>query len=300
MDMISGSFGGLWWWLVGIIVCVGIGIALFYVYCQYLLSKKLEVRYSWMAWIPILNYINQAMIAGKTGRWITVWYGVLTLLWIVLKLIERDTLFSAWISLIMFILWTYIWISVSHGISKRTWHGKWWTVGLLFASWLFFPVTAFHYEKWDEVIPRPFIGAKKFFLIFFSFVAPILIIGGILAAALFPALTAYQDRWKDTLRTSHLRQISTALMGYQIDNMSYPTAPSSGCIPQDLIKYLPTGLPIDPTKVVAPGCDGSDGQTYAYRTGTDASGKVFVVLGAKMVTISAWNSNLSIDRKSVV
>jgi hypothetical protein len=55
---------------------------IFYSYCNFVLSKKLDVKYPWMAWIPFLSYINFAMIAGKTSRWIFGWFGTLLILWV--------------------------------------------------------------------------------------------------------------------------------------------------------------------------------------------------------------------------
>ena len=110
-----------------------------------------------------------------------------------------------------------------------------------------------------------------------------MIIVGILAVAIFPALTAYRVQKYDTLRSSHTRAISTALMSYQIDNGQYPAAISSGCIPAtDINTYLQTRQLTDPAKSLTPGCDGSDGQTYAYRTGTGSDGQAYYVLGAQM------------------
>jgi hypothetical protein len=34
-----------------------------------MLSKKLDVKYSWMAWVPLLNGVNNLWIAGKTLGW---------------------------------------------------------------------------------------------------------------------------------------------------------------------------------------------------------------------------------------
>lgn len=105
---------------------------LFYSYCQYMLSKKLNVQYSWMAWIPVLSFFNLVKIAKLSFWWIL---GLFIPLWNI-----------------------YVFIKIYHGVSKSTGHGGWWTVGLLLANWLFLPVTAFHYEAGDEVTPRPFTG----------------------------------------------------------------------------------------------------------------------------------------------
>ena len=39
-----------------------------------MLSKKLDVKYSWLAWIPILSFFNKLFIAGKTVGWWLKWF----------------------------------------------------------------------------------------------------------------------------------------------------------------------------------------------------------------------------------
>jgi type IV pilus assembly protein PilE len=53
---------------------------------------------------------------------------------------------------------------------------------------------------------------------------------GILAAALFPSMTAYLKRSRDSARTAHIGQIANALGAYQADKETYPDA-SAGCVP---------------------------------------------------------------------
>jgi hypothetical protein len=45
------------------------GIYLFYAYCNFLLSKKLDVQYPWMAFVPVLNLVNWLYLANKTIKW---------------------------------------------------------------------------------------------------------------------------------------------------------------------------------------------------------------------------------------
>lgn len=45
---------------------------------------------------------------------------------------------------------------------------------------------------------------------------------GILAAALFPSMTGYLKRSRDAARTSHLKDISTAVGAYYSDKERYP------------------------------------------------------------------------------
>ena len=47
---------------------------------------------------------------------------------------------------------------------------------------------------------------------------------GILAAALFPSLTAYLARGRDTSRTAGIKEINTALAGYQLDKSALPVS----------------------------------------------------------------------------
>lgn len=51
----------------------------------------------------------------------------------------------------------------------------------------------------------------------------VIVIIGILAAALIPRLTGVQSRARDVARTADIQQISTALTTYQLDNGYYPT-----------------------------------------------------------------------------
>lgn len=50
----------------------------------------------------------------------------------------------------------------------------------------------------------------------------VIVIIGILAAALIPRLTSVQGRARDVARKSDLQQISTALATYNLDNGNYP------------------------------------------------------------------------------
>lgn len=69
---------------------------------------------------------------------------------------------------------------------------------------------------------------------------------GILAAALFPAMTTYLSRGRDTARMAGVKEISTALMAYQMDNSTLPTNDPSGCITEKMIGKFLLRLPKDP------------------------------------------------------
>ena len=47
---------------------------------------------------------------------------------------------------------------------------------------------------------------------------------GILAASLFPSLTSYLARGRDTAKISEIKQLNTALISYQIDKNTYRVA----------------------------------------------------------------------------
>jgi general secretion pathway protein G len=50
----------------------------------------------------------------------------------------------------------------------------------------------------------------------------VIVIIGVLAAALIPRLTSARGRANDVARKASLQQIATALVGYQIDNGDFP------------------------------------------------------------------------------
>ena len=80
----------------------------------------MNIEYSWMAFIPFLSAFNLTTIAGLSYWWVL---GMFIPLWNI-----------------------YAFIKVYHGISKNTGHGAWWTVGLIFLSFIMLPITAFTYQ----------------------------------------------------------------------------------------------------------------------------------------------------------
>ena len=50
----------------------------------------------------------------------------------------------------------------------------------------------------------------------------VIVIIGILAAALIPRLMSARGRANDTARKADLQQLGTALISYQVDNSSFP------------------------------------------------------------------------------
>jgi type II secretion system protein G len=55
----------------------------------------------------------------------------------------------------------------------------------------------------------------------------VIVIIGILAAALIPRLMSARSRANDTARKADLQQLGTALISYQVDNSSFPATPGS-------------------------------------------------------------------------
>ena len=125
-DVLSGIHLG-----VGIVL-FQLAIYLFYSYCQYTLSKKLNVEYSWMAWVPFLSSFNLVKIAGLSYWWV---------LWLIIGFI------------CLFVPGLILSIIVLHKISTRTGHGGFWTVGLLFLYFIMFPVTALTYTPQSSEVP---------------------------------------------------------------------------------------------------------------------------------------------------
>jgi type IV pilus assembly protein PilE len=93
---------------------------------------------------------------------------------------------------------------------------------------------------------------------------------GILAAALFPSLTSYLAKGRDTARASNVKEIVTALSTYMVDKSGVPPASSSSANCADLsgtlVSYLPK-FPSDPIVTRQHGACTTGGM-YGYGTGT--------------------------------
>ena len=77
----------------------------------------------------------------------------------------------------------------------------------------------------------------------------VIVIIGILAAALIPRLSSARGRANDTARKADLQQIATALVAYQIDHGKFPTERGSiNCISGYLLSAGMAGIPTDPNR----------------------------------------------------
>lgn len=103
---------------------------------------------------------------------------------------------------------------------------------------------------------------------------------GILAAALFPSMTGYLKRSRDTARISNMKDISTALGAYYADKERYPMiigSAGSGVVSTaagelEVTKYLPKGMPVDPQSSTRNNGGGAQANAkYGYGTGTFSS-----------------------------
>ncbi len=114
---------------------------------------------------------------------------------------------------------------------------------------------------------------------------------GILAAALFPSLTSYLARGRDTSRAAGIKEISTAVAAFTIDNGGTVPAASGSCVPQaDLAggtnKYLSSKFPVDPSGKSHGNC--TTAGAYGYGTGT-SNGTEAVMFSANFETPTGGN-----------
>ena len=108
---------------------------------------------------------------------------------------------------------------------------------------------------------------------------------GILAAALFPSLTSYLARGRDTSRVSAIKEISTGIAAFNVDKSTFPGGTNNAgagafeCVSSgNLSSYVPK-LPVDPTATRTANCNTAG--LYGYGTGLD-NGTISVLLSAVM------------------
>lgn len=151
---------------------------------------------------------------------------------------------------------------------------------------------------------------KRNFLRWFTLVEMLIVIViiGILVAALVPRFSGAQSKARDIARKSNLAQISTALTLYANDSGVYPQG-NGGCAPagSELTTYL-TAIPRDPqgNRVTAP-CNQPG--VYAYlplrRGGVENAGMIVMASvenenGANLIrdgSITQWSDAESVQQK---
>ena len=107
---------------------------------------------------------------------------------------------------------------------------------------------------------------------------------GILAAALFPSMTGYLKRSRDTARQSGMKDITTALGAFYADKERYPQVSgtatagdiNTGATELNPTVYLPKGLPKDPVTSRTT-LNGATAGNYGYATGSINSAPAFSV-----------------------
>ena len=111
----------------------------------------------------------------------------------------------------------------------------------------------------------------------------VVIIIGILMAALLPRLKGAQERARDTARKANLSQISTALEMYFNDNGIYPSGKCANDLKSELVPQYLSSIPTDPQKsrvtygTANGGCkNGNYGYAVLYRNGAESWGSVLV------------------------
>ncbi len=124
---------------------------------------------------------------------------------------------------------------------------------------------------------------------------------GILAAALFPSLTSYLARGRDTSRVAGIKEIVTAFAGWQLDKLTPPPALNNGgigtftCVNSgatNIGSYLPK-FPVDPTNGRFVNCSASAGVAngaYGYGTGTDSGGTSTFAISAVFENANGGNT----------
>ena len=111
---------------------------------------------------------------------------------------------------------------------------------------------------------------------------------GVLAAALFPAMTGYLSRSRDTARISHVGQIMTAMSTLFQDYDSYALGGSGSCVQTgaNLNKYMGGKVPTDGTRNHCGLANGA----YQFGSGTNSSSSPIVYLAANLENTGLGNT----------
>ena len=106
----------------------------------------------------------------------------------------------------------------------------------------------------------------------------VIVIIGILAAALVPRLVSVQGRARDTKRKADLSQIGTALAIYKTDNSLFPTNSGSAHKLNGLLSGYMSAVPTDPS---------ADGSTVLVPELNSATGYGYYAIARNGVTANA-------------
>ena len=116
---------------------------------------------------------------------------------------------------------------------------------------------------------------------------------GVLAAALFPAMSGYLARSRDTARISHVGQLITAASSSFQDNNSYDQvmltgATTRGCVNSGALdQYMGGQTPVDKTK--RNHCGTATNGPYGAGTG-DTYGSKSIVISASLESANMGNT----------
>ena len=108
----------------------------------YMISKKVWEKYSWLAFIPVLQIYTYIKVSQKSPFKIFVFPLIALLIGSVLAF------FTAWISFILAFIYFFIMlISLYHWISQRCWRWAWSTLWLVLVPFIMFPIIGYKLEE---------------------------------------------------------------------------------------------------------------------------------------------------------
>lgn len=120
-----------------------IAIYIFYCLCYFLIGRKLHVRHSWMAWVPLLqNFWPLIGTAGQSLKWGLLYLLVLPLIGGVMGLLfAMISPFAAMvvlgiIGLVVLVVYAYLWMLTTENLGKNRWLGLLMFVPIINLVWI--------------------------------------------------------------------------------------------------------------------------------------------------------------------